>query len=187
MLRIGLALALLLQVGVFLRYWVFEPTGVPLVLDQTLPYEITTLPGVEELGWDDIGGCSLVYICTTSCPWCSALIEEMRSSEGELSRPIFLVADARLDRVENWANAHGLSPLKVGHLGPTRQPPFGKLVFGKVWVTPLRVILSKDGRVRDARPASSLPELSTMAGLCTEGGIAPATVQEFIDYERLGG
>ena len=45
-------------------------------------------------------------------------------------------------------------------------------------MTPMRLVLTLDLRVMDARPADEIPDTAGFAVLCASGGIAPGSLRE---------
>ena len=60
-------------------------------------------------------------------------------------------------------------------------------VLGEIWATPIRVVLTPELVVRDARPSDALLGHEELQALCNDGGIAPQGLEEFGDLLGVEG
>jgi len=130
-----------------------------------------------------ISRCNIAFICSTGCAACSALAdryaEETRSSRSGV-RPIWLMGGDSA-RVASWAVEHGLPRERVLALAVKEGRFWRPHVYGDIWSTPTRVVLTSKLIVRDARPADALLNHEELQSLCESGGIAPQGLEELKD------
>lgn len=149
------------------------------------------------LGWDTISiversseRCHLAFICLPGCGACGAMADRLTSEPLGASvreSPVlwFLWGDS--STVATWTSLHALPPQTVLRLAGKRQYPWRRPVLGDVWVTPMRIVLTSDLVVRDARPSDSIPNDSVVGSLCRKGGIAPRNLSEYLEQMMGGG
>jgi hypothetical protein len=135
------------------------------------------------------GYCKIAIACTTRCPWCARLADKyaalIKESLPAASRPLWLISGDSASALA-WARAHGLPRTDVAAVLPYRASPFRRPVFGRIWVTPTRIVLAPGMVVRDARPApaNQLLTVEQLENICEQGGVAPQSVEELRQLAR---
>jgi hypothetical protein len=123
------------------------------------------------------------------CPWCARLADKyaalIKESLPAASRPLWLISGDSASALA-WARAHGLPRTDVAAVLPYRASPFRRPVFGRIWVTPTRIVLAPGMVVRDARPApaNQLLTVEQLENICEQGGVAPQSVEELRQLAR---
>ena len=56
---------------------------------------------------------------------------------------------------------------------------FRRSVYGDIWFTPMRLVLTPELSVRDARPSDELLGKMDLDSLCRFGGFAPRSLDDF--------
>lgn len=134
----------------------------PIEMGERLPRAITH--PTRDVEWNP---CEVGYFCRVSCVWCgraAARYAELSPKErASLPRANWIVLGDERARVE-FREAHGLPdslvysvPAKWGTLPPT---------ILDIPVTPLRVVWSGNGRVRDLAPVQRVPSEDELSRVC---------------------
>lgn len=157
----------------------------PLMVDEQLPFTVSGWPPYVATNPKSANmSCHLAFICDTDCGYCSALadryVAETRSNARGV-RPLWLVG-GNPGRVASWADKHGLPRERVLALSTKKGWPWHPPVLGDVWVTPTRVVLTSELVVRDARPSDVLLSDEELQTLCLDGGIAPQSIAELLEF-----
>jgi len=153
----------------------------PLAVGEQLPYSISAWPPYSGSERNAASSrCHVAFICSTGCGVCSALadryVEETRSGFNGV-RPLWFLG-GNSARVASWAIEHGLPRERVLTLAPKKRQFWRPPVYGDLWSTPTRVVLTSELLVRDARPSNVLLSLGELESLCDSGGIAPQGLKE---------
>lgn len=168
---------LILQIGWLAAAHARVPKVVAIEPGEALPFELRgpgkvsgTPPGPES------PRCRVAFICSPDCPWCARLAERVAEDDAQDSEPSaplwFLLGDSAT--VRTWATTVGLRQVTVFSLAP-RRAAFGRgSVFGHVWFTPTRLILTPELEVRDVRPSDEVPSRAELSDLCLGGLSSPS-------------
>jgi hypothetical protein len=144
-------------------------------------------PVASQLAVTGGGYCRIAFACTTRCPWCARLADKyatlIQDSLPAASRPLWLISGDSASALA-WARAHGLPTTDVAAVLPYKASPFQRPVFGRIWVTPTRIVLSSGMVVRDARPADQLLTVEQLENICEYGGVAPQSIEELRQLAR---
>ena len=163
----------------------FEPAEV----GRALPFSV--------FGWEDLPaamgetrGCRLAVFCRIGCGACTTLAERFVSEAVESMRPgpppLWLLWGDSVD-VARWGSQRGLPPQTVLRLEAKRRYWWERPVVGDFWVSPTRLVLSEDLIVKDARPTDAIPNDAEVQSLCRGGGIAPGSLEEYVEWAQHGG
>jgi hypothetical protein len=170
----GLWMLLLIQAS-----WIMSGTrakvkAVEIEVGGVFPFEIAGgIAPTQVMSSDGRARCHAVFLCTTSCAGCSTFAdryaEALRSGEEPL-RVAWLVP-GEISKARAWAGGHGI-PLSLLAVVQPKAPThrFGRSTVGRIWFTPMRVVLNSDGVVRDIRPSNQVPNEATLRFLCDLGG-----------------
>jgi hypothetical protein len=96
-------------------------------------------------------------------------------------KPVWFVLGDSTTAV-TWGEENGLPSHAVFGLEVKRPGLFRRPVFGDVWASPMRLVVSSGLVVREARPQNELPDQAELEDLCLNGGIAPSSFQELMAY-----
>lgn len=161
----GLSALLIVQVTLALDAGRRQTKVVPIDAGQNLPFAVSDAGGT---GPGTITGCRAAFLCTTRCPACAALAKQWADTPAtQAMRPLWMLTGDSAS-VMGWARAHGLPLSEVRVISPGRATGWRTTVAGDLWFTPMRVILTPDMIVRDARPSASMPSDDTLRLLCNE-------------------
>lgn len=178
----GLLAAFLLQV-VALGVLEWSRRGQDLEVGKPLPFEI--LDGDGEVVDGLPSPCRVAFVCSTECPFFAALADSMSRIDFDTipgnRRPLWLVS-GDTEQALAWGQSHGIARENIRTLTPRSNGPFLPSTRGRIWFTPLRLLLDGSLQVRDARPSDVLPSQTEAADLCRSGGIAPRSLDEFRRY-----
>jgi hypothetical protein len=183
-----LSVLLLLQLGSAGVRLSSTPVEVPLKTEVELPFDLEPLDSHDVASVPSAGGCFQAFICTTTCPFCSKLATALADSVAGLPgsvRPIWLLPGDVPD-VARWTEEHGLPSSTVFALHPKRATWWSRPVAGRVWMTPTRVVLGSSWRVKDAQPADQLLGESDLDVVCEGGGVAPGSLEAFLEMVGEG-
>jgi hypothetical protein len=157
-----------------------------LSVDEPLPFSVE--------GWQpnpdrSDGQLHAAFLCTPNCAACAALADRFASALPDTlpggKMPIWLLTADSVSATR-WADDHALSRSDVYALGI--RPKWGGLtrVYGSLYFTPIRVMLTDGLIVYDARPSDQLPSAEERNAYWSGGGIAPESLQEFIEIVSDG-
>jgi hypothetical protein len=97
----------------------------------------------------------------------------------------FILSDTASARA--WAREHRLPESDVFALSVKKRLFFQRPTHGHIWMTPMRLVLTPGLEVRDARPWDGSLDVEILEELCLSGGIAPESVDEYLQLlERAG-
>lgn len=80
--------------------------------------------------------------------------------------------------IREWAQEHSIPDSTLFIMQPTRVSPFARLTVSHLWFTPMRVIVTNDLIVKDARPADILLPQAILNRICQNGGHTPTDLDE---------
>jgi len=127
--------------------------------------------------------CALAFACSSKCAFCSRLatryVAELSRSTPDDLQPYWLITSDSTGAAR-WAERHGLPQDRVLALSPTRRTSFRGPRFGRLWYSPMRMVLADGFEVRDARPADGLLNRQQLDELCRQGGSVPQSIEELI-------
>lgn len=131
-----------------------------------LPFEISLMDG-EWAGLSiPSAGCAEAFLCTTTCAACRALALDLAGGKGV---DALWLLPGSWEEISRWASETGVELAKVGRLEP-RKSAWGGWVSGKIWFTPLRLVLSEALTVKDMWPAIDLLTQSEVEAKCAASG-----------------
>lgn len=180
----GLVFLLLLQGASLGSRFFLGVKKVPLRIGEEFPFAVSGWESEISSGPPGSGPCRTAFIVSTHCPFCSRLAahyaDKLRADTPEDLRPSwFVLADSYETLV--WAHENHLREAEVFPLFPKRRLFFQRPLVGRVWGTPMRLVLTPILNVQDARPADNLLSREELDSLCSVGGIAPESYEVLRD------
>jgi len=155
---------------------------------EPLPFSIN---GPLEEGWvgHPSGGCIQAFVCTTNCPYCAKLarryVDSLHETTAEALRPIWMILGDSAGAYA-WAGEHNILRSQVVWTSPRVTEGVGRDVVGRVWFTPMRLVLTDSQTVKDARPADDLLDHDLLRTVCERGGAAPQSIDDMRELYLSG-
>lgn len=179
-----------IQVGLVVYLHYRTPNQVPVELGEELPFKVHGWPPATAPLVSSQGGCFVAFACSPQCAACDSLASVFArptpSGAPDGVTPVWLLLGDSMV-ASSWGSSHGLPENIVFGLSPRRWSLLSRPVFGNVWGTPMRLVLTPKMEVRDIRPTHTPPSEVELAEICVNGGIGPESLKEYLALmEDLG-
>ena len=132
-------------------------------LGSPLPFNLSSLSDVPSTLPPSGGRCTTAFLCSTTCPACRRLASQWADTN-TLEQPIWLLPGTP-EEIGRWVAETGLDADHVRRLD-ARRSVWGGRVSGRIWFTPLRVVLTEEMTLQDMWPSNSLLTDSEMTSIC---------------------